>query len=48
MFPSFMKLFYFSSSTDSYSFLTAASQLPNNDNDIQQLLDKAVKCDNYR
>ncbi|XP_046456568.1 brefeldin A-inhibited guanine nucleotide-exchange protein 3-like isoform X3 [Daphnia pulex] len=37
-----------SSSTDSYSFLTAASQLPNNDNDIQQLLDKAVKCDNYR
>lgn len=37
-----------SSSTDSYSFLTAASQLPNSDNDIQQLLEKAVKCDNYR
>ena len=37
-----------SSSTDSYSFLTAASQLPNNDNDIQQLLEKAVKCDSYR
>lgn len=37
-----------SSSNDSYSFLTAASQLPNSDTDIQQLLDKAVKCENYR
>lgn len=37
-----------SSSSDSYSFLTAASQLPNNDNDIQKLLEKAVKCDSYR
>lgn len=28
--------------------MTAASQLPANDNDIQQLLDKAVKSEAYR
>lgn len=36
------------SSTDSYGFLTAASQLPGGDNDIQQLLEKAVKSDGYK
>ena len=34
-------------STESYSFLTAASQLPNNDNDIQQLLEKSMKSERY-
>ena len=39
---------FINSNTDSYSFLTAASQLPANDNDIQQLLDKVVKSEAYK
>lgn len=32
-------------SSESYSFLTAASQLPNNDSDVQQLLEKSIKSE---